>query len=171
MTTSRNVTYLHSTFGRAIIFCTLFTLYLVFTIYVYTIGTETNSVMNTQAMRGKELFQKYNCGTCHQIYGLGGYLGPELTDIISKPGRTRSYLKAIMNSGTGQMPEFNLTNEQTDQILAYLEYIGGTVPGYKKLITDGRQGITDACVDVAKACPTASAGGDRITDGERQGSR
>jgi nitric oxide reductase subunit C len=92
----------------------------------------TIAEMNEQAVSGKELFQKYNCGACHQIYGLGGYLGPELTDVVSKPGKTAAYLKAMMNSGIPPMPVYNLKDEETDQLLAYLIYINQTVPDYKK---------------------------------------
>jgi nitric oxide reductase subunit C len=118
---------------RLFIFCILFLVFAVYTSFVYTTGTSaTNVVMNEQALQGKELFQKYNCGACHQIYGLGGYLGPELTDIVSKPGKSPAYLKAMMNAGVLPMPSYNLKDEQADQLLAYLIYINQTVPDYKK---------------------------------------
>ncbi len=37
------------------------------------------------AAAGKLLYQKYNCQACHQIYGLGGYMGPDLTNVYSAP--------------------------------------------------------------------------------------
>ena len=47
--------------------------------------------MNKEAITGKVLYQKYNCTACHQIYGLGGFLGPDLTIVVSQQGKGEAY--------------------------------------------------------------------------------
>jgi putative heme-binding domain-containing protein len=32
---------------------------------------------------GADIYQKQNCSSCHMIYGHGGFLGPDLTDIAA----------------------------------------------------------------------------------------
>jgi hypothetical protein len=86
--------------------------------------------MNEQAARGKRLYQEHNCTACHQIYGLGGYLGPELTTVMSDPARGEAYARAILTSGTQRMPDFKLSQGETDQLLAFLKYVDTTALTY-----------------------------------------
>ena len=100
---------------------------------VYTSGTEYargDSFFTEEAKRGKQLFQKYNCISCHQIYGLGGYMGPDLTNALSNRGDDDAVARAFLKSGTGKMPNFNLDESEIDGLLAYLKYIdkAGTYP-------------------------------------------
>ena len=107
----------------------LFTLFVVFTIMVDTVGTTDDkgvAYLNASAKEGKLLFQKYNCGACHQVYGLGGYMGPDLTNIMSDSAGGESYARAILSSGTNKMPNFKLSKEETDDLIAYLRYIDKT---------------------------------------------
>jgi nitric oxide reductase subunit C len=77
----------------------------------YTKGTEKDfSVSAGEQMKiktGSDLFQQYNCTSCHQLYGLGGYLGPELTTAYSDPGRGEMYMKAFLKAGGPRMPNFH----------------------------------------------------------------
>lgn len=87
-------------------------------------GTKTEEgPVSEMAIAGKHLWQKHNCGSCHQFYGLGGYLGPDLTNVVSAKGKGREYARAIMQSGTGVMPNFHLNAEELDQLLAFLEEV------------------------------------------------
>jgi nitric oxide reductase subunit C len=73
------------------------------------------------ASEGRLVWQKYNCQSCHQLYGLGGYLGPDLTYIYSAPGKGEIVIKALVKSGTTQMPSFNLTIEEETNLLQFLK--------------------------------------------------
>ncbi len=104
----------------------LFLSYLIFSLWVYTYGTEHRSgmeSMNAEAYKGKLLYQELNCSSCHQIFGLGGYLGPDLTNVISQPGKGRNYVAALLNFGLLQMPDFHLDSVQAGQIVSFLSFV------------------------------------------------
>ena len=82
--------------------------------------------MNDQAMQGGLLWQKNNCTACHQLYGLGGYIGPDLTNVMSRPSKGGNYVKAFLNSGVNAMPKFNFSEEQKDNIVAFLTHVDRT---------------------------------------------
>jgi len=112
--------------GRTEIAMLLFFLYLIFTIWVYSAGTENRNIperMNEDAYAGKLLYQEYNCSSCHQLFGLGGYLGPELTNVISSKGKGEDYVKAFLKIGSRQMPDFQLDSLQSHQLVSFLAHI------------------------------------------------
>ena len=82
--------------------------------------------MSEAAMEGGKIWQSKNCQACHQLYGLGGYMGPDLTNIISNPAKGPDYVKAFLVLGTKTMPRFTFTEEEKDQIVAYLTYVSNT---------------------------------------------
>ncbi|HOZ83578.1 MAG TPA: cytochrome c [Bacteroidia bacterium] len=82
--------------------------------------------MNDDAFKGKMLYQKFNCTACHQLYGLGGYLGPELTSAYSQKAQNDAYFSAILKNGTVRMPDFNLSDKEVNQVIEYLKYIDQT---------------------------------------------
>lgn len=87
--------------------------------------------MNQQAINGKLLYQKYNCSACHQIYGLGGYLGPELTTIISIHNHQEEYSRFILQHGSLRMPDFHLRESEINELMEFLKYIDTTALTYK----------------------------------------
>jgi nitric oxide reductase subunit C len=91
--------------------------------YIWTFGTEApqSAQATAQVQRGHELYQQNNCHTCHQIYGLGGYMGPDLTNVISKKGD--AYAKAFMIAGTERMPNFGFSEVQLNDLVSFLEFV------------------------------------------------
>lgn len=107
----------------------LITSFFIYSIVIYTTGTSVDKGKNyntIQSRKGKLLFQKKNCIACHQIYGLGGYMGPDLTNVISAPGKGPVYIKAFLQNGTVRMPNFQLTESEKDEIVAFLTYADKT---------------------------------------------
>lgn len=104
------------------VFCTAFVVY---SAYVYSAGTEMpgNSALTQQVKNGMALFQEKNCIACHQFYGLGGYMGPDLTNVMSGPGRGRDYARAFIENGTAKMPDFRLSESEIDDLLGFLEFV------------------------------------------------
>jgi nitric oxide reductase subunit C len=111
-------------------------LVLLFSIYNYLIYTSKNDEsyvkLSKEAITGQQLWQKNNCWSCHQVYGLGGYLGPDLTNIYSNPNKGSNYIKAFLNSGIKSMPKFNFSEKEKNAIVTYLKHIdqSGIYPNY-----------------------------------------
>lgn len=106
------------------ILLTLLVSFLCYSFYLYQPGLDMQNVPGRMADKGKKLWQEKNCGSCHQVYGLGGYLGPDLTNIYSS--RTEAHIKAFLRTGTNVMPDFKLNDEQIAQLVAYLKSMDST---------------------------------------------
>ncbi len=104
-------------------FCAAFAVYSVF---VYTGATELPEARapGQHVRNGQALFQEHNCIACHQFYGLGGYMGPDLTNVISNKGSP--YARAFLMSGTQRMPNFNLNKTELDEMVSFLEFVDTT---------------------------------------------
>jgi len=121
--------------NRVSVALTLFLLFILYSSLVYTKGTENGISLSVQesalVQEGKQLFQDYNCVSCHQIYGLGGYLGPELTSAYSDKNRGEGFMRALLKSGSQRMPDFGFSSKQIDAIIAYLKYVDSTAAPIK----------------------------------------
>lgn len=123
---------------KAIIALLLVTGYAGYSIHIYTDLPQASGTVDARVEQGKKLWQSYNCIACHQIYGLGGYLGPDLTNTYSLKGA--AYIRAFLESGTNVMPNFNLSNEEMDALTAYMKDIdktGNAAPSSFKLHLNG----------------------------------
>jgi nitric oxide reductase subunit C len=60
------------------------------------------------------------------LYGLGGYLGPDLTNTYSTEGKGEAYIKAFLNSGIKTMPKFNFSEEEKSHLVAFLREVDQT---------------------------------------------
>ena len=113
---------------------TLITTFIFYNFFIYTSEDCQKPIrMSAKAMQGQELWQNNNCWSCHQIYGLGGYLGPDLTNVFSHPNKGKDYIKAFLNSGVKSMPKFDFSEEEKEAIATYLELIDktGYYPNHK----------------------------------------
>lgn len=114
----------------------MFVVFVIYSFVVYTKGTDIeisfSYIEQTRINNGKLLFQKHNCISCHQLYGLGGYLGTELTTAWSDPFRGEKYIKAFLQNGSIRMPNFHFKNTEINDILGYLRYVDSTAVTYKK---------------------------------------
>lgn len=110
--------------AKRMIFFTLVISYLLYTAFVYTKGTETEKPITGDAITGRQLFREKNCIACHQLYGLGGYMGPDLTNVISEKGE--SYTRAFLENGTEKMPDFELEKDEINSLITYLTFVDTT---------------------------------------------
>ena len=103
-------------------FCAVFVVY---SATVYTAGTETPEPgrLTRHVKNGLALFQENNCIACHQFYGLGGYMGPDLTNVISAPGKGAGYARAFIENGTSRMPNFNFSAAEIDDLVHFMEFV------------------------------------------------
>jgi nitric oxide reductase subunit C len=116
--------------NKQFVFGTLCVAFVFYSATVYTSGTASShgEPMSDVARSGQQLFQEINCIACHQFYGLGGYMGPDLTNVISNRGE--AYARAFISSGTASMPNFGLDAEEVSALVAFLEFVDqtGTYP-------------------------------------------
>ena len=109
------------------IFLVLFVCFLAFSIWIYTIPLFSPSQYSEKELNlvaeGRLVWQKHNCHTCHQLYGLGGYLGPDLTNVYSRSGNNEYYIRAIVKSGVKQMPAFEISEEEMNALLQFLKNV------------------------------------------------
>ena len=115
--------------GKIWVFGGLFISYVLYSLLVYTKGTENRIAVTPEVQQGKLLYQKYNCASCHQLYGLGGYLGPELTTAWSDSNRGEAFMRAFLQGGGRRMPNFKFSGTEINDILQYLRYVDATPAG------------------------------------------
>lgn len=111
----------------------LIALFGVYNYLVYnTDGYVAVEKLSPLAVKGQQLFQSNRCWSCHQLYGLGGYLGPDLTNVYSAESKGPTYIKAFVNSGLKSMPQFNFSEEEKDALVEYLKKVDetGIYPNY-----------------------------------------
>jgi nitric oxide reductase subunit C len=77
-------------------------------------------------VRGKHIWETRNCVGCHTILGEGAYFAPELGNVYKRRGG--EFIKAWIKSqptgvpGRRQMPQFNLTDQQLDDVVEFLKW-------------------------------------------------
>jgi nitric oxide reductase subunit C len=103
------------------IFLSLCLLFLAFSYLIYS-RPRHERVSGASAMtgEGRLVWQKYNCQSCHQLYGLGGYLGPDLTNVLSEKGKGEDYVLGLVRSGIRQMPSFTMTAAEESRLIDFL---------------------------------------------------
>jgi len=100
------------------------------TSFVYLDDTAaTFETLSEEAVRGRHLWHEFNCQSCHQIHGFGGFLGPDLTNAAKR--LTSERLTEVLTVGAAQMPAFGFDENQildVDTFLLELSDMGIGVP-------------------------------------------
>ena len=83
-----------------------------------------------QVVAGKHIWETRNCIGCHTLMGEGAYFAPELGNVVARMG-SKEGVKAFIQSrpvdgipGRRSMPQFNLSEEELDAVVAFLEHVG-----------------------------------------------
>lgn len=109
-------------------------------------------------VRGKTIWEENNCMGCHTLLGEGAYYAPELTQVVDRRGAAwiKTFLKdpEAMFPGKRKMVNYHFTDEQTDDVVAFLTWIG-------KIDTNGFPAKPDLVPFVASA-QASTADHDRI---------
>lgn len=102
--------------------------------------------LSPQAMRGRMLWHRHNCQSCHQLYGFGGFLGPDLTNLAQRlqshaadaGGEARvevnrmalvGRLDTVLTTGSERMPAFHLAPPEREDLAAFFEELSRTGTG------------------------------------------
>jgi nitric oxide reductase subunit C len=93
------------------------------------IPKRSNAAEITPAVtRGKVIWETRNCIGCHTLLGEGAYYAPELGNVIKRRGGdfVKTWIKSMPTNAPGrrQMPQFNLTEQQLDDLVKFLEWTG-----------------------------------------------
>jgi nitric oxide reductase subunit C len=91
------------------------------------------ALANPAVAAGKKVWETNQCIGCHTLLGEGAYFAPELGNVYKRRGGDAGggeFIKAWIKSmptktpGRRQMPQFNLTDQQLDDLVAFLKYVG-----------------------------------------------
>ncbi|MFH1003469.1 MAG: c-type cytochrome [Chloroflexota bacterium] len=79
---------------------------------------------------GREVYREINCGYCHSINGVGGNIGPDLSNVGGEmnPAQLAEYLRnphAMVPSTLH--PKLQFTEEEMKALIAYLDTLGAPV--------------------------------------------
>lgn len=99
--------------------------FVVYSAILYRIPQRAKSI-GEEALRGQLIYQNHNCQSCHQFYGLGGYLGPDLTNVMSASGKGELLVRTVVRQGVMQMPAFDLTDDELDDLISFLKAVDST---------------------------------------------
>ncbi len=86
---------------------------------------------------GLAVWRQHNCQACHQIYGFGGFLGPDLTNRITDTV-TDPEFGWILANGSGRMPALRLGAPEQQAVLAYLRAMNRTGRSQPRPLGAGR---------------------------------
>jgi len=92
------------------------------------IGTQPITSDTTTIAQGKRLVTEKACVGCHVVGGGGGTLGPSLNGVVARRGSDfvrHKLADPTFNNATSMMPNFGLSAEQIEAILAYLHTLDG----------------------------------------------
>jgi nitric oxide reductase subunit C len=94
------------------------------------IPERSNAAELTPAVvRGKHLWETRNCIGCHTLLGEGAYFAPELGNVYKRRGPEfiKVWIKAQPTGvpGRRQMPQFNFTEAQLDDLVEFLKWTNG----------------------------------------------
>lgn len=81
------------------------------------------------AVRGKHVWETHDCIGCHTLLGEGAYFAPELGNVYTRRGPEfiKAWIKAQPTGAPGrrQMPQFHLTDQELDDLVAFFKYTAG----------------------------------------------
>jgi mono/diheme cytochrome c family protein len=80
--------------------------------------------LSVLAADGRQVWHRNNCQSCHQLYGFGGFLGPDLTNSIDDLSPAR--LDSILTVGSQQMPAFELDSGEREAVTQFLREMAAT---------------------------------------------
>ena len=103
--------------GKLALLVALVACFAVQTILVYS-DPYVGEPLSETAQHGRRIWYAKNCQSCHQLYGFGGFLGPDLTN--AAPGLTPERLEDVLTNGTGTMPAFQMPPQEIEAITQFL---------------------------------------------------
>jgi len=104
--------------------------------HMYIVNESTDHAGITEGVaHGKKIWEDKSCVNCHTILGEGAYFAPELGNVWLRFGGAddaesaresiKDWMKAMPTGieGRRQMPQFNLTDEELDDLVDFLKWV------------------------------------------------
>jgi len=88
--------------------------------------SDNRANLTPAVIAGKALWENHNCIGCHTLLGEGAYYAPELGNVYTRRGG--DFIKAWIKlqptgvPGRRQMPQFNMTDKELDEMVEFLKY-------------------------------------------------
>lgn len=94
-------------------------------VFVLPTRSEPPPERAAQVAAGTAVWRDLNCEACHSVFGLGGHVGPDLTNIIKWRGT--AYVHGTLLTGRPGMPAFAaITPRDLTNLLAFLSFVNET---------------------------------------------
>lgn len=94
------------------------------------ISSRLSTPIPEQATAGKKVWQRYNCVSCHTLFGNGGYVGEDLTHITAKMERSK-LVEYFVNPPVMRPNKYkrhpNLSKSEANSLIEYLKFVD-TIP-------------------------------------------
>ena len=121
---------------RALLFIGLLSAFAVQTALIYSDDTgERTPPLSLSAQNGKKVWLENNCQSCHQIYGFGGFLGPDLTN--RGANFPAAALKGLLAAGPGAMPQIFIDDQESRDLAAFFRELKITGRSQPRIDLDG----------------------------------
>lgn len=117
--------------------------------------------LTPDVVAGKTIWDENNCMGCHTILGEGAYYAPELTKVIERRGPVwvKTFLRdpAAMYPGQRRMVQYDFTDAEIDQVVAFLTWIGEIdTNGFPKKPDMTTAGFAKANAAITTSVPTTT---------------
>lgn len=83
--------------------------------------------MDASARDGQTIFRSHGCQSCHALFGMGGFIGPDLTNAARRVPPAR--YSQLLQEGSGPMPAYHLDSQQRAAVFSYLQAMDATGQG------------------------------------------
>ncbi|MDP6312617.1 MAG: cytochrome c [Phycisphaerales bacterium] len=134
--------------GKIVILAFLVACFAIQTALVYS-DASPSAPLSPQAQEGRLLWHAHNCQACHQLYGFGGFLGPDLTNVSARVGPDR--IEQILLEGSAQMPAFEFDHDHIAAVTAFLSAMNDSGHG-QALAPQDESGMHSVIVKVLRRC-------------------
>jgi nitric oxide reductase subunit C len=115
-----------TSYWREILFASMVASYAILSVVAYTDHPNPPGPQLSDLEReGLDVWRRNNCQVCHQIHGFGGFLGPDLTNLVDEKREDIEFAKLLTN-GYAKMPALHLPDEDQRAVLAFLRAVNRT---------------------------------------------
>ena len=89
---------------------------------------DNRAAITPEVAAGKHIWETRNCLGCHTLLGEGAYFAPELGNVYKRRGPEfiKGWMQAMPTGASSAVDVlgevFNLTDEELDQLVAFLKY-------------------------------------------------